>query len=117
MSTMAAARGMAAITASASKGSGASSLSTTASAAPRGAHARRVRPTAGEQGGDARGGRHLRHAYRRFPGEGHGFRGAAAIIRSFEGELSSYGQVLGFPPADTLEPIEVQFLEGVDPAM
>jgi hypothetical protein len=46
-----------------------------------------------------------------FPGEDHGFRAAANIIRSFEAELSFYGQVFGFDPADPIEPIEVKFLE------
>jgi len=82
-----------------------------------GAEDRIVPPTQAEQIVDALWERHLPHAYLLFPGEDHGFRGAAAIIRSFEAELSFYGQVFGFTPADTLEPIEVQFLELVDPAM
>jgi len=82
-----------------------------------GAEDRIVPPTQAEQIVDALWERHLPHAYLLFPGEDHGFRGSAAIIRSFEAELSFYGQVFGFTPADTLEPIEVQFLELVDPAM
>ena len=39
------------------------------------------------------------------------FRAAENIIRSFEAELSFYGQVFGFSPADPIEPIEVAFLE------
>jgi hypothetical protein len=50
------------------------------------------------------------HAYVLFPGEDHGFRSAAAIIRAFESELSFYGQVFGFAPADDIEPVDVQFL-------
>jgi hypothetical protein len=42
-----------------------------------------------------------------FPGEDHGFRNAANIIRAFEAELSFYGQVFGFEPADPIAPIEV----------
>ena len=40
------------------------------------------------------------HAYLAFEGEGHGFRGAVAIRRSLEAELSFLGQVFGFEPAD-----------------
>ena len=55
--------------------------------------------------------RRIPHAYLLYPGEDHGFRGSAAIIRSFGGELSFYAQVFGFEPADDLEPLEIQFLE------
>jgi dipeptidyl aminopeptidase/acylaminoacyl peptidase len=51
------------------------------------------------------------HAYLAFEGEGHGFRGAAAIRRSLEAELSFLGQVFGFVPADALESIEVPGLD------
>ena len=37
------------------------------------------------------------------------------IIRSFEAELSFYGQVFGFEPADPIEPIEVEFLDADAP--
>ncbi len=47
------------------------------------------------------------HAYLAFEGEGHGFRGAAAIRRALEAELSFLGQVFGFEPADDLDPIEM----------
>jgi dipeptidyl aminopeptidase/acylaminoacyl peptidase len=47
------------------------------------------------------------YAYLAFEGEGHGFRGAAAIRRSLEAELSFLGQVFGFEPADPLEPVEL----------
>jgi dipeptidyl aminopeptidase/acylaminoacyl peptidase len=48
-------------------------------------------------------------AYMAFPGEQHGFRQAANIRASLDGELSFYAQVLGFDlPADEgIEPIEV----------
>jgi hypothetical protein len=46
-----------------------------------------------------------------FPGEDHGFRAAENIIRSFEAELSFYGQIFGFEPADPIEPIKVEFLD------
>jgi dipeptidyl aminopeptidase/acylaminoacyl peptidase len=48
------------------------------------------------------------HAYLAFEGEGHGFRGAAAIRRTIEARLSFLGQVFGFEPADELEPLEVE---------
>lgn len=37
--------------------------------------------------------------YHEFPGEGHGFRGRAAIVRSAEVELDFYGRTFGFEPA------------------
>jgi dipeptidyl aminopeptidase/acylaminoacyl peptidase len=51
------------------------------------------------------------HAYLAFEGEGHGFRGATAIRRSLEAQLSFLGQVFGFEPADELEPIEMPGLD------
>lgn len=51
------------------------------------------------------------HAYLPFEGEGHGFRGAAAIRRSLEAQLSFLGQVFGFEPADELEPIDMPGLD------
>lgn len=53
------------------------------------------------------------HAYLAFEGEDHGFRQAANIIRSFEAELSFYGQVFGFEPADEFEPLELVRFEDV----
>jgi dipeptidyl aminopeptidase/acylaminoacyl peptidase len=47
------------------------------------------------------------HAYIAFEGEQHGFRRAETIIRSLEAELSFYGQVFGFEPADDIEEIEL----------
>ncbi len=40
-----------------------------------------------------------------FDGEGHGFRGADAIIRSVQAELAFLGRVFGFRPADELPPL------------
>jgi dipeptidyl aminopeptidase/acylaminoacyl peptidase len=51
------------------------------------------------------------YAYLAFEGEGHGFRGATAIRRSLEAELSFLGQVFGFTPMDRLEPLEVHGLD------
>ncbi len=45
------------------------------------------------------------YAYLAFEGEGHGFRGATAIRRSLEAELSFLAQVFGFEPADAIEPV------------
>ena len=76
-----------------------------------GAEDRVVPPAQAEQIVDALWERHLPHAYLLFPGEDHGFRSAENIIRSFEAELSFYGQVFGFAPADAIEPIRVEFLD------
>ena len=46
-------------------------------------------------------------AYVPFAGEGHGFRRAENIIRALEAELYFYGRVLGFVPADKIEPVEI----------
>jgi len=43
-----------------------------------------------------------------FEGEQHGFRKAETIVRSFEAELSFYGQVFGFTPSDQIEPIVLE---------
>ncbi|MGZ8514912.1 MAG: prolyl oligopeptidase family serine peptidase [Candidatus Limnocylindrales bacterium] len=51
------------------------------------------------------------YAYLAFAGEGHGFRGAVAIRRSLEAELSFLGQLFGFVPADRLDPLEIPGLE------
>jgi dipeptidyl aminopeptidase/acylaminoacyl peptidase len=51
------------------------------------------------------------HAYLAFKGEGHGFRGATAIRRALEAQLSFLGQVFGFQPADHLEPVEMPGLD------
>ncbi|SDS60325.1 Dipeptidyl aminopeptidase/acylaminoacyl peptidase [Nocardioides scoriae] len=45
-----------------------------------------------------------------FPGEGHGFRDPAHIVRAAEMELSFLGQLWGFDPADDLEPLVVENL-------
>jgi dipeptidyl aminopeptidase/acylaminoacyl peptidase len=50
-------------------------------------------------------------SYLLFEGEGHGFRRAENQRRSLEAELSFYGQVFGFTPADDLPPLEIEGLE------
>ena len=47
------------------------------------------------------------HAYLAFEGEAHGFRRAETEIRCLEAELYFYGRILGFEPADELEPVEI----------
>ncbi|MEU3601449.1 prolyl oligopeptidase family serine peptidase [Streptomyces sp. NPDC006798] len=49
---------------------------------------------------EALAGRGLPYAYLPFPGESHGFRDRANIAACYEAELSFYGQVFGFVPAD-----------------
>jgi dipeptidyl aminopeptidase/acylaminoacyl peptidase len=46
-------------------------------------------------------------SYIEFPGEGHGFRQAPNIIRAIEAELRFYGRILGFTPADDIEPVSM----------
>ena len=43
-----------------------------------------------------------------FEGEQHGFRKAENNIRSLEAELYFYGRILGFTPADEIEPVEIE---------
>jgi dipeptidyl aminopeptidase/acylaminoacyl peptidase len=50
----------------------------------------------------------LPFAYLTFEGEAHGFRKAETIRRVMEAELSFYGQVLGFEPADDIEPVTIE---------
>jgi len=50
----------------------------------------------------------LPFAYLTFDGEQHGFRHAETLRRVAEAELSFYGQVLGFEPADDIEPVTVE---------
>jgi dipeptidyl aminopeptidase/acylaminoacyl peptidase len=47
------------------------------------------------------------HAYLAFAGEAHGFRRSETEIRCLEAELYFYGRILGFEPADELEPLEI----------
>jgi dipeptidyl aminopeptidase/acylaminoacyl peptidase len=56
--------------------------------------------------------RHVPVAYVLYPGEGHGFRKPEHIINSLQAELSFYGQVFGFKPADQLPPLNI---EGLSP--
>lgn len=49
-------------------------------------------------------------AYVAFPGEQHGFRKAENIVRALEAELDFFGRILGFTPADEIEPVEIENL-------
>ena len=55
----------------------------------------------------ALGARGIPYAYVTFEGEGHGFRKAESIQRAAAAELSFYGQVFGFEPADPIDQIEL----------
>lgn len=55
-----------------------------------------VPPSQSEAVRDALAANGVAHAYLAFAGEGHGFRGAATLIRTMEAELAFLGQVLGF---------------------
>jgi dipeptidyl aminopeptidase/acylaminoacyl peptidase len=48
------------------------------------------------------------HAYLAFEGEQHGFRRSETEIRCLEAELYFYGRILGFEPADELQPVEIE---------
>jgi dipeptidyl aminopeptidase/acylaminoacyl peptidase len=70
-----------------------------------------VPPSQAEAIVDALAANGIPHAYLPFEGEGHGFRGAKAIRRSLEAQLSFLGQVFGFDPADDVEPVEMPGLD------
>jgi dipeptidyl aminopeptidase/acylaminoacyl peptidase len=50
-------------------------------------------------------------AYLLYSGESHGFRKPETTISSLQSELSFYGQVFGFTPADTLPRLDIENLE------
>ncbi len=54
-------------------------------------------------------------AYLAYEGEDHGFRRAENIVRTAEAELYFYGKVLGFEPADHIEPVVIDNLEALRP--
>jgi dipeptidyl aminopeptidase/acylaminoacyl peptidase len=66
-----------------------------------------VPPAQSEAIADALRARGVPVAYLAFEGEQHGFRRAENIVRVAEAELWFYGQVLGFEPADTIEPVRI----------
>jgi hypothetical protein len=71
-----------------------------------------VPPSEAERIVDALWERRIAHAYLAFEGEDHGFRQASSILRSMEAELSFLGQVFGFVPADPIEPLAIEHLDG-----
>ena len=66
-----------------------------------------VPPEEAERIVDALFERGVPHAYLAYEGEDHGFRKAENIIGSFEAELSFYGQIFGFEPADDIKRLEL----------
>jgi dipeptidyl aminopeptidase/acylaminoacyl peptidase len=70
-----------------------------------------VPPNQSEKIVDALRKRRVPVAYLLFPGESHGFRKPENITRALEAELSFYGQVFGFKPADSLPPLKIEGLE------
>jgi dipeptidyl aminopeptidase/acylaminoacyl peptidase len=69
-----------------------------------------VPPAHSERIVDALRSKGLPVAYLTFEGEGHGFRAADSIVRWFEADLYFHGRVLGFEPADDLQPIDIENL-------
>jgi dipeptidyl aminopeptidase/acylaminoacyl peptidase len=69
-----------------------------------------VPPNQSEMIVDALRARGVPVAYLLFEGEQHGFRRAENIVAAIEAELSFYGQVLGFEPADPIEPVPIEGL-------
>jgi dipeptidyl aminopeptidase/acylaminoacyl peptidase len=69
-----------------------------------------VPPNQSEKIVDALRKRRVPVAYLLFPGESHGFRKPQNITRALEAELSFYGQVFGFKPADSLPPLNIEGL-------
>ena len=50
-------------------------------------------------------------AYLAFEGEGHGFKRAETLQRCLEAELTFFGRLFGFDPADELPPLEIENLQ------
>jgi dipeptidyl aminopeptidase/acylaminoacyl peptidase len=70
-----------------------------------------VPPAQAEAIVDALAAKQVPHAYLLFAGEQHGFRRSENIVRALEAELSFYGQVFGFEPAGSIEPVEIAFAD------
>ena len=69
-----------------------------------------VPPNQSEMMAEAARKKGLKVKYVTFEGEQHGFRKAENIIRSLESELYFYGTVLGFQPADRIDPVPIENL-------
>jgi dipeptidyl aminopeptidase/acylaminoacyl peptidase len=74
-----------------------------------------VPPNQSEMMADAVRKKGLPVAYLSFEGEQHGFRKASTIVRSLEAELSFYGAVFGFTPADPIPPLPIDNLSRRSP--
>jgi dipeptidyl aminopeptidase/acylaminoacyl peptidase len=72
-----------------------------------------VPPAQAEMMANALAERGVPFAYLAYEGEQHGFRQAQNIIRTAEAELYFYGKVLGFEPADDIEPVEIENAEAL----
>lgn len=66
-----------------------------------------VPPSQAEQMIDALSENDVPYSYIEFEGEQHGFQRAESIQRAAEAELSFYGQLFGFTPAEDLESVEI----------
>jgi dipeptidyl aminopeptidase/acylaminoacyl peptidase len=66
-----------------------------------------VPPNQAEMMVEALRAKNLPVAYIAFEGEQHGFRQAANIKRSLDGEFYFYARVFGFEPADSIEPVDI----------
>ena len=69
-----------------------------------------VPPSQSEMMADALRRKGIPMAYMAFEGEQHGFRKPENITRALEAELYFYAQILGFEPADDVEPVEIEGL-------
>ena len=69
-----------------------------------------VPPSQSEMMADALRRKGIPMAYMAFEGERHGFRKPENITRALEAELYFYAQILGFEPADDIEPVEIEGL-------
>jgi dipeptidyl aminopeptidase/acylaminoacyl peptidase len=70
-----------------------------------------VPPSQAEAMARALDNRRVPHALVRFPTEGHGFRDAGNIRRSYEWELYFYSVILGFELSDIIEPLHIRHLK------
>lgn len=67
-----------------------------------------VPPPQSEMMADALRRKGIPMAYMAFAGEQHGFRKSENITRALEAELYFYARILGFKPADKIEPVEIE---------
>ncbi len=72
-----------------------------------------VPPNQAEMMVDALRSRGVPVAYLAYEGEQHGFRRAENIVRTAEAELYFYGRMLGFVPADRIDPVPIDNAEAI----